>query len=68
VNFANDNNSYKLGWLLYLSMINEHIILVEFGSNSINTTCDFNIKTCFSYKKIFMNWNVQSEWYNGKET
>ncbi len=49
-------------------MINEHIILVEFGSNSFNATCDFNIKTCSSKKEVFMNWNVQNEWYNGKES
>jgi hypothetical protein len=36
-------------------MINEHIILVEFGSNSFNATCDFNIKTCSSKKEVFMN-------------
>jgi hypothetical protein len=36
-------------------MINEHIILVEFGSNSFNATCDFNTKTHFSKEEIFMN-------------
>ncbi len=44
-------------------MIDEHIILVEFGSNSFNATCDFNIKVCYSKGKIFMNWNVWDEWY-----
>jgi hypothetical protein len=48
-------NSYRLGQLIYLSMIDEHIILIEFGSNSFNATCDFNIKICSSKKKIFMN-------------
>jgi hypothetical protein len=48
-------------------MINEHIILVEFGSNSFNVTCDFNINVCSSKGKIFMNWNVWDEWYNGKK-
>jgi len=36
-------------------MISEHIISVEFGSNSFNVTCDFNIKTCTSKGQIFMN-------------
>ncbi len=35
LNFANDNNSYWLGRLIYLSLIDEHIILIEFGSNSL---------------------------------
>jgi hypothetical protein len=64
---TNDNYSYWLGRLIYLSMINEHIISFEFGSNSLNATCDFNTKTYSSKGKIFMNWNVQNEWYNGKE-
>jgi hypothetical protein len=29
-------------------MIDKHIVLVEFGFNSFNATCDFNTKTCFS--------------------
>jgi len=36
-------------------MIDEHIISIEFGSNSFNATCDFNTKTCFSLKKKIMN-------------
>jgi hypothetical protein len=36
-------------------MIDEHIILIEFGSNSFNATCDFNIKVCFSKGEVFMN-------------
>jgi len=32
-------------------MIGEHIILVEFGFNSFNATCDFNIKICSSKGK-----------------
>ncbi len=47
-------------------MINEHIISVEFGSNSFNATCDFNKKTHFSKREVFMNWNVQDERYNDK--
>jgi hypothetical protein len=34
-NFVNDNDSYWLGWLIYLFMIDEHNILVEFRSNSL---------------------------------
>jgi hypothetical protein len=48
-------------------MINEHIMSIEFGFNSFNATYDFNIKTRSSKEEIFMNWNVQDEWYNGKE-
>ncbi len=66
-NFVNDNDSYWLGQLIYLFMIDEHIILVEFGSNSFNATCDFNTKTRSLKEEIFMNWNVWDEWYNGKE-
>jgi hypothetical protein len=36
-------------------MINQHIISVEFGSNSFNVTCDFNTKTRSSKREIFMN-------------
>jgi hypothetical protein len=36
-------------------MIDEHIMLVEFGSNSFNGTCDFNTKTHSSKGEIFMN-------------
>ncbi len=49
-------------------MIDEHNMSVEFGSNSFNATCDFNTKTCSSKGKIFINWNVQDEWYNGKKS
>jgi hypothetical protein len=36
-------------------MVYEHIIWIEFGSNSFNATCDFNTKSHFSKGKIFMN-------------
>jgi hypothetical protein len=36
-------------------MINEHIILVEFGSNLFNATCDFNTKSRPSKVEMFMN-------------
>jgi hypothetical protein len=48
-------------------MIDEHIVSVEFSSNSFNATCDFNTKTRSLEGKIFMNWNVRDEWYNGKK-
>ncbi len=48
-------------------MINKHIILVEFGFNSFNATCDFNTKARSLEGKIFINWNVQDEWFDGKE-
>ncbi len=67
-NFVNDNDSYCLWRLLYLFMINEHIILVEFGFNLFDATCDFNKKTRFLKGKVFMNKNVWDEWYNGKES
>jgi hypothetical protein len=67
LNFINDNNSYWLGWLIYLFMINEHIISIEFGLKSFNATCDFNTKACSSKGKILMNWNVRDEWYNVKK-
>ncbi len=44
-----------------------HIILIEFDFNSFTATCDFNIEACSSKRKIFMDWNVWNEWYNGKE-
>jgi hypothetical protein len=36
-------------------MINEHVISIEFRSNSFNVTCDFNTKTCYSKEEVFMN-------------
>jgi hypothetical protein len=48
-------------------MIDEHIILVEFGSNSFNATCDFNTKARSLKGNIFVNWNVWDDLYNGKE-
>ncbi len=50
-----------------MSIIDEHIILVELYFNSFNATCGFNTKTHSSKGKVLMNWNVQNEWYNGKE-
>ncbi len=55
LNFANDNDSYWLKRLIYLSMIEEHIISIELSSNSINATCDFNTKTRSSKGKLLMN-------------
>jgi len=51
LNFANVNDSYWLRWLIYLYMINEHIRLVEFGSNSFNATCDFHTKAVLQKEK-----------------
>jgi hypothetical protein len=48
-------------------MFHEHIISVEFGSNSVDATCDFNTKEHSWKGKIFLNWNVWDEWYNGKK-
>jgi hypothetical protein len=67
LNSASDKYSYWLGWLIVFLMIEEHIILVESSFNSINATCSFNTKAHFSKGEILMNWNVQNEWYNGKE-
>ncbi len=61
----NDKDSYWLKWLLYLFMIDEHIISIKSCSNSFNATCDFNTKTHFSKREILMNCNVQDELYNG---
>jgi hypothetical protein len=36
-------------------MINEHIISIEFSSNSFNATYDFNTKVNFSEREEFMN-------------
>jgi hypothetical protein len=36
-------------------MIDEHIILVELGSNSFNATCGFKTKTCSSKGEVLMN-------------
>jgi hypothetical protein len=58
---------YWLKWLTYLSLIDEHIILVEFSYNSFNATCGFITKTCFSKWEILLNWNIWNEWYNYQE-
>jgi hypothetical protein len=68
LNSTNDNDSYWLGRLIYLSMIDEHIISIKFGSNSFNATCDFNIKVYSSKWEVFMNWNVRNEWYIGNKS
>ncbi len=68
LNSTNDNDSKWLRQLIYFYMIDKHIISIEFGSNSFNATYDFNTKARSSKGKIFMNWNVQNEWYNGKES
>jgi hypothetical protein len=39
-------------------VIDEHIISIEFGSNSFDTTCDFNTKAYSLKEEIFMNSNV----------
>jgi hypothetical protein len=67
LNYTSDNDSYWLKQLILLFMINEHIISIEFSSNSFNATYDFNTKACFLKREVFMNWNVQDEWYNGKK-
>jgi hypothetical protein len=36
-------------------MIDKHIILVEFDSNSFHATCDFNTNSCPSKGEVFMN-------------
>jgi hypothetical protein len=38
---------------MYLCMIDEHIILVEFGSNWFNATYGFNFKTYFLKEKYW---------------
>jgi hypothetical protein len=48
-------------------MIDEHIILIEFGSNWFNAIDGFNSKKNFE-KEILINWHVQDKWYNGKES
>ncbi len=68
LNFINDNDSYWSRRLIYLSMIHEHIISIEFGSNSFNATYDFYTKAHSLEREVFMNWNVRNEWYNGKES
>ncbi len=65
--YFNDNDSYWLRQLIYLSMIDEHIIPIEFGSNSFNANCDFNTKAHSLWWKVFINWNVRNEWFNDKK-
>jgi hypothetical protein len=55
INYVTKNYSYWLKWLIYLSMIDEHIMSIEFGFNSFDATYDFNTKTRSSKGKIFMN-------------
>jgi hypothetical protein len=51
LNSISDNDLYWLKWLIYLLMIDKHIITIEFGSNSFNTTYGFNIKTIIQKEK-----------------
>jgi hypothetical protein len=39
---------------MYFSMINEYIILVEFGSNSFNATCDLMQMFIFQKKNLWI--------------
>jgi hypothetical protein len=55
LNSANDNNSYWLRQLIYIFMIDEHIILIEFGSNSFNVTCEYSKKKYLWIKMFEMN-------------
>ncbi len=56
LNYINDKDSYWLGQLIYLSMIDEHIISVELGSISFNVTCGFNTKAHSSKGEVLMDW------------
>jgi hypothetical protein len=60
LNFANDNYSYWLRRLIYLSMIDEHIISIEFGSNSFNVIFDFkgDFKRRSIYELKCLKWMI----------
>ncbi len=64
--FDSGNNSKWLRWLMYLSIIDEHIILDEFNFNWLKSAYDFTTKLCSSKGKILMKLNVWNEWFNGK--
>jgi hypothetical protein len=62
----NDNDSKWLRLLMYLFMIDDHIISIGFGFNWFHIACGFNTKMHYSKRKVLINLNVQDEWYNGK--
>jgi hypothetical protein len=64
--FDNDNDWKWLRWLMYLFMINDHNISIEFGFNWFHVACGFNTKMPYSKWKVLINLNAQDEWYNGK--
>jgi hypothetical protein len=72
LNIVNDNDSYWLWWLIYLSMIDEHIISIEFGFNSFNATCGFNtkvrsLKAKYLWIKMFKMNDVMVKKTQGKQ-
>lgn len=52
-----------LRWLMYLFMINDHIISIEFGSNWFYIACGSNTRVHYSKWEVLINLNVQDEWY-----
>jgi hypothetical protein len=45
-------------------MINGHFISIEFNSNSLNVSCDFDTKVRSLKGNVLMNLNA---WYKGKK-
>jgi hypothetical protein len=54
-----------LSLLMYLSMIDGHIISIEFKRNVFNDATFFNTNACSYNGDVLMNLNVLGAWYNG---
>ncbi len=50
---------------MYLSMINGHIIFVEFKGNIFNDATFLNTSAHSCNGDVLMNLNVLDAWYNG---
>ncbi len=55
----------QLGLLMYLSMIDGHIISMKSEGNVFNDTTFFNTNAHSCNGDVLMNLNVLNTWYNG---
>jgi len=57
----------QLGFLMYLSITNKHIIYVESKGNVFNDSTFFNTNAHSCNGDVLMSLNVVDAWYNGIE-
>ncbi len=57
----------KLFLLTYLSMMEGHIIFVEFKGSVFKNYTFFNTNACSCNGDVLMNLNILNAWYNGTD-